>query len=876
MRDSVVGAMCLQMNKRCAILMFAMVVIGASHAAISASPDDERVSGYLDEQGLDELLEVQLFDRLGREREITERIEIATRLGGLYLAELGREDLGEAGREAVLVKGQILIEILPAGTLLELRLELLVQQYKVHEQAADLSRIGLLSGTARAASVESLDLLVSEVSQVAKISGVEVEQLDRNAARSTGDRQAGFEEKLATARAIRSRANFFHGWSGYSKAVLNEHKIGSDVFKAFGWVLGFEGKLPSLKQVDTDLLEYDHVARAMLGVALSKMHNGDTREARLWLMAVEEADTTPEFAVNFAHQRMLEVYLEELDWISSERRAVYLREFKPESLLGIAQSRLLVLKTLETIGSRGSRSAGQGGSEGAVELARIGLERLIELGEIGHILDLQSRFGALPLLDSGFVSLYTQGLSELADGDADGGMASYAQASLKLSQALEASDVDRYSVHAGDAALKLAYCEMRQGRPGEAAVVLERYAGFISSETQREESAWLLILALDSAVQAGQGQLAERLSSQIGRYIRLYPSTERTNTLIIRYALSPHLEASEAVGSLVIDDPSDPLAVPARRKLIQLLYKHPELVEGDDSGQRLHEAIVEHSRWLWRNEPGEGVNVRDSRERLAVCRIVIATGLALDDPDRGFLDGVIDRCEGLIEKWPALDGALPELAFRRIQLLLIGGDVERAGEIALSSGVLEESVVPIALLMVYEAAWERYKIRPGVSYAQAVVRYGRGVIDVSVEQPSGGLDHRLSLVAEGMAEAAEYISDSTHDSSMREYAMAVSLRIYHEGAPSADGLARTAELGEEFGHADIALECWLRLVGQLNGTQELWHRARFESFRLLDGSDPEKAQLVYEQYQAMYPDGSPEPWGSQIRELFGDGSGGEP
>jgi len=199
----------------------------------------------------------------------------------------------------------------------------------------------------------------------------------------------------------------------------------------------------------------------------------------------------------------------------------------------------------------------------------------------------------------------------------------------------------------------------------------------------------------------------------------------------------------------------------------------------------------------------------------------------------------------------------------------------------MGSGDLDEAVRSTSLLMVYEQASRRFKDRQSVDFAQAVVRYGRGVIDELGADRSAGLDGRLSLVVEGVAGAAEYLADEVGTVGMREYASALSLRVFHEGVPSLGGLVRTAVLAEKYGHSDIALECWLRLVGQLGGNQDMWHRARFESLRLLQAVDPARGRAVYRQYVTLYPEGSPEPWGSRISVLFdkedtGRGGGGEP
>ncbi|MDF1868884.1 MAG: hypothetical protein P1U30_00730, partial [Phycisphaerales bacterium] len=345
-----------------------------------------------------------------------------------------------------------------------------------------------------------------------------------------------------------------------------------------------------------------------------------------------------------------------------------------------------------------------------------------------------------------------------------------------------------------------------------------------------------MILAHDAAVQGGQDQLAERLSELIAEYIRNYPSSERANTLVVRYAMTPHLQAADAMGALVIDDPSDPMALIARRKYIQVLYKNPELVvdaNDPNSNEVLFSEVLQHAQWIWEYESRDPQNVREGRERLAVVRIVLATGVGLSDPDLSLLSRVLQVGEDLIASMPALDGSASELRFREVQVLLLQGRIEQAGEIVLSGTVLEESVASVALGMVYESAFDRFKEKPTVSVAQAVIRYGRAKLDQWRDGARIELDRKHSQIAEAVAESALYIGGALDDSTMREYGVALGVEVLEQGVPSNEGLLRTAEGAALVGSFDVSLECWLMLVTRLSPTDDGWHRARYESFRLL-------------------------------------------
>jgi hypothetical protein len=254
----------------------------------------------------------------------------------------------------------------------------------------------------------------------------------------------------------------------------------------------------------------------------------------------------------------------------------------------------------------------------------------------------------------------------------------------------------------------------------------------------------------------------------------------------------------------------------------------------------------------------------------------LASGIGLESADLDLLERVVDRCEGLLEEMPALDGARSEVAFRRVQILLYQGKIEHAGEYVLNSGYLDESTYPVALKMLFTKAIKRFKERPSVPAGQAVIRYGRAILSSLPDNSNEELSFEDSLIGEGVAFAAEYLADETGDSTMREYGFAVSLRVFESGTATAEGLVRTASLSELFENTEVALECWLRLVEQLSDSDVRWHRARYESLRLLVSADPERARLVYKQYTTLYPEGSPSPWGERLGALFADIAGDGP
>jgi tetratricopeptide (TPR) repeat protein len=842
--------------------------------AASASPEDEAVTSFLREEGLRELLEVQLFDRISAEEDEPERRILGERLGSLYLSLIREGSIDEATRERAMARARVLCGMMPEDAMLDLRLELIAQVYRAHERSAALARIDLLGDGARESSIAALTSIGPELDRIAQYALVSIDRLDKAASRSVGDRQAAFDQELGDVRATHSRARFIQGWVGYALGVLERRVIAEPTLLSFGWILGFEGKTLVLDRVDTDLLEYEHVARSMLGVAMCRSHNaeirsgGDFTEARLWLTKLTEARGTPDDVRALGQQRLLGVIARERDWREATRQAYLLRDTEPDTLLTTPVARDLAIQGLTAMGAR---DPGLGGVEGAQECARIALEQLVSLGEIGHVLELSRRFGSLPMLRSGFIAAYTRALDALSRADAERSANAYAVAADELRRAIESDDADEYRAYVRECALSLAYCEIRAERPERAIETIAGIMPELVDPAQIEQARWLDILAHDGAISGGATGLGQALRTKLGSYLRDYANTDRANTLVVRFALGEHLDPRDAVEALLIDNPDDPLAITARRKLVQLLYEHPEL-GGLDDAERFG-AILMHAQWIWAHEPEGAETVREARERLAVSRIVLETGMrAGEGADPEALMEIVERAESIIAAHPALVGSSGEITYRRVQVLLRLGEVDEAGTIVLDPGSMETRLLDAARVLVFVELADRFDGSGRVDDAQRVVRVGDRIREGIGQGP---LSDRDSSILATIARAYRVIGEETGSDEALAIAEGLARRVVEFGVADVSTTIMAAQLAERRGDSAFALECWSTLVGSLRSDDERWWMARYESLRLLRELDPDGFDAAMAQYRALYPEGAIEPWGERI-EALDQGGGGAP
>ena len=285
------------MCRRLTEILLALALLGAPALAQDSTPD-ERVSQYLDHLGADELLGVQLRERLDAASG-EERVLIAERLGELYTRRLGsaRSDEERAEIEA---RSRALLEAIPEGDLTELRLSLAITLYLASEAVAERSRLAMASESEVAGAVESLREVRQSLLEVALLTEREIALQERRerAASETVREEAG--AALADARRVRSLSRYYAGWAGYYTALLEDDRaLVRDAVRDFGYLLDSTEQRPTIERLPKRLLHYEHVSRAAVGVALCFSLEERHAEARRWL---DELAQAPEFSTEAVDQ----------------------------------------------------------------------------------------------------------------------------------------------------------------------------------------------------------------------------------------------------------------------------------------------------------------------------------------------------------------------------------------------------------------------------------------------------------------------------------------------------------------------------------------------------------------------------------------------
>lgn len=822
-----------------------------------AGPGDDQVEQFLREQGMDQLLEVQLESRLLQADDDDERREIAESLSSLYLAQLRAVERDDPYREVVVLRAQSLVDRMALVPLRELRLELLVDTYVDNEHAIELAQLQLLSDTERARAVQMMQETRRGLSQLLYGSEQEIERLARRRTQArTLEAQTNAETELENMRRVASFGNYYLGWSGYGLAVLEGRHVDTDTYKAFGWLLGAEGSIPQSKNLGDAALEYDHVARSALGIAACDAQSEEYSLSLLWLDAILDTDAISELVLRDVKSRKLRALTQNEDWYKAKELLIEMSSSSDAQGVSVADARFVAITTL-----RSDRSAG---NAHASDLVKLSIEQLVEQREIGQIVDLYQRFNTLPQIGKGFIPSYANALSELNRAESQDGQPLYRTLIELFTQAIQAPDASEYPEHRDDCRLKLAYVMIRADDPKGALVTCQQVLDSSLDAQAIEEARWLRIAAIDQENTLSGRSGSAGLEQAIRSYIERYPGSERTRTLVLRYALRGIVGQEFAVQTLRSVPDSDPNAIAAKRLRVQLQYQMLR-----SSGFQDLELVRDTRNLAMQVIEGSGGNP-DFDPRSILAMVQIATDLALRDspPDPTAAERLIERARSLSGAKTMLDELEPELVLQLIRAALVQNDFDRAGARLDELRSIDSTRAEDAEVLILNTLIAFQQRNDSVQIATLIVEYGVEVIERVVPRVPERFGVQSSALMETVASAADTIHNSNEDQSMRRLALRLSEQVLEYGQASETGLRFTAELAESDANLDLALQAWLRLLAAYPTDDPRWYESRYHSLRLMLSAQPAQAIQAYKQYRVLNPSPAPEPWGGKIEGLF--------
>ena len=824
----------------------------ASHPRAIAQPGAAEVA--LKDAGMSDVLEAHLLDLLSRAADDARRSELIDRLSELYTELLRALPVGSSQRADVIVRAEALAASVGESKAVDLRLLLLLERYGPHERAAELFELGLLSDRDRAVHIDELRGLHARFRSMAQSALNEAALAERRLRASDGD-PAG--DALRRAVRQRSLACYYAAWSGLTLAILEQRVVGPDVLGWFGWLLGSNGEVPRLDELNRSMLELDHVARSVIGVGRARAISGEWLLAEQWFRAVMRSDLASAALRQQATARLLRAKADQGVWTEVIAIIQQIRESDSENpRLPTPEARYVAIRALE---------ARTGGSSGAMveTVAALALGDLIERGEIGHVLDLRDRFGAIGVLGSGFVGMYSDGLDRLEAAQRAGTPGLFLDAAAKLAAAAAAPDADRFPVQRDDARLKAAYCEIRGGRPREALAVVRAVLSATPVPAAEEEARWLLIVAMD---ELQDSKFKAELAAAVRAYLASYPGTPRSARLLLRHAGTEVLEPDTAVEGLRSIDASDPVVLGARRVLARLVYR--VWIDSRRSDAAARDEVVELIRWIWAREQ-TGEDSGTDRERLDLARIGMDVALGSAPPDLDMAEEALDRARRAVEQDVTLARFVEELDLRGVEIESARGRLAEAERLA---DGLRRSVSPLAGQadrVLLAAILRRLETQPDDDAAAGSgVRIGLRLSAELIPPAPQSLTPEASRVLDRIWRLIAQQAERTSDAELAATALRLGRVILDRGFPTAQGLRDLASLAARFGDADTELSAWSILLGASREDEEIWWESRYHTLRLLIVRDEAGARRAYEQHRVLHPMPGLLPWTRMIDELF--------
>lgn len=850
---------------------------------------DAVVEQYLDSHHLRRLLVEHLRQRLDKSPQ-ADRVPIAEKLGALYVDLLGEAETAEE-RAVWEDLSRQLIRSVPKADTYELQINLAKAQYLVAEEIAERDRVHMASAEDRTEAQRILRVVGPIFEDLGSNMHRRVDRLERDEKSGRVEDTETLQSQLVEARRLRSLAMYYAGWTMYYQAMLTgATQYATAAIKDFGWLLNApKGKPAAPDRLPVALLRYEHVARASMGVALCESLRGNDDRALRWLDMIEQADDLNEAVAAQMFSRRLVVLSAAHRWADIELLVRRKRQPYPDgpiTPLPVNEASLLAVLMLDAIEADGPRQLRK---ELLPELAQDGLADLVTHGEIKHLLDLVSRYGTTPIGEEGFIVQYVRGFNAYENArdehaaigqDTDEPATDeavvnrYLEAAASLEIACNAEDADRFASERINARLVLGLSLYYAGKLEEAADRFEQAAKQAGDPEKAEEALWLALVALDRAVENNRPSLTDRRDRVATLYLQSYPRSERAARILLRQATSELLTPKQAVEILLGVPADSALYESARRHAARLLYR---VYRATPRRQRQFAAIrfVEVAEEVMDIDrrlviAGGSDEAHEAAERVVLLsRQVTDALLGADAPDAERAAAALAILDDVLLREQINDSAFhDELEFRRLQIALLRGDMSAVDQHAAELRRLGGRFSDAADTLLYEWALKRWRENPDeIDAARRVTDYGVRVIARFGSNAAALSDPAIEQLHNTVADAAATIWRTAHDVAMRDLALRIDRLLIDTGRQPAVVLRRFAELAENAGEIQPALDAWRTLLNGYPQDTPLWYEARYQSLRLLLTVDPARARWVMDQYKILNPDFGPKPWGDRLRQL---------
>lgn len=871
-----------QQWRRSALVVGAALLAGAS-AVAQTSPDAE-VESFLESNGLTSLLAEHLQDQLARTPP-AQRAPIAERLAALY-AELIEATDDPARRDEWESRARELLSVVPESAGASLRLDLERTRYSRAERLAEQSRLRLADRSELEEALRVFDTVAPVFASIAGAAHQDVLAIQRQEESGHEYDPELLARALRDARRRRSLGYYLAAWSNTYLAEMQDAPArAQEALPQFGWLLGaMINEAPSLDNVPDASMQFEHVARAAIGVAVCYAVLADGAKALDWLDLVENHEATPPSVRDQLPGRRLSVLMRLDRWSDVEQQVQSLRRGSggSEQPLSPALARLIAVSALE---SRGANE------DVRRRMARLAVADLVQRQEIAQLVDLGTRYGTAPIADGGFIGAHVRGLvayesardAHRAAADADAPVSdaaivrSYRRAGELLAEAIRFEDARRFPEALAVTTLLLGMSEyFASGADLALAATAAQTLQAASERFQDEDrSADALWMAHRAARRAAGEDGASSLTNAIAQaFLDRFPSDERAGVLRVQLAAGGSLGTEDAV-AILLDTPRESPAYEASQRhaarLLYDLYRQAPPAQRDWAALR-YAGVAEPLLAMDRTR-AVGGDARSAEFAIVRARRVLDALLSVRAPDAGRAMAALDALDailatGLVEPPPP-----NEIAFRRLQIALaLDDETEAARHAAAIRRSGDGRYTIFADRALFNHAVDRWRAMLSIeSSAGARAEAAREVVgrgaQLLIDTDDGLINAETLPIQAAIAHAAYDLWTATGEREALDLAYRRHQLVLREQPFDQPALRRLAELAEAKEDVETALSCWRTLSSGLDPNTGAWFEARVRLLELLAEEEPERAREALRQHIALRPDVGPAPWGDRIRAL---------
>ncbi|MBL0922178.1 MAG: hypothetical protein IBJ10_08640 [Phycisphaerales bacterium] len=889
-------------DEAAALRTTAVGVWGGSTTAAEASGALER---YLEANNLRALLVEHLERRLTASAP-AERLPLAERLSAIY-AELLTEASAPDARAELEHRARALLESVPEADSADLRLNLHRAAYLRAEEVAERWRLRLATAQEVEHAERTLRSLGADLARLGAMANRRVQALEKQEEFGREADAQLLSDALGAARRQRSLAMYLAGWATvYLAEITGSGPVAVEATRQLGWLLNApDGEAPTLERVPTQTLQYEHIARAALGVGTALGVRGQPDDAGAWFDLVENTEGVPAAVREQVFPRRAAALARNGKWaelvrLVSARRGESVdgaRRRTVASPLSSNEARLIAALAFEESASKREEAS-------ARALRATAMADLVAREQLSQVVDLARRYGTEPLGEGGFIVDYVRGLLAFqrareahAAGGADAEKPTGIRETVTLYETAEAllaaagaeDDAVKFPQALADAqflrGLAMLWASGSESGGGAQARALaaadqllragERIPDGAAEGRIRADAMWMAARALEWAAEAKgprRDEARDRREALIGEFIALFPADERAGRLLIRQSAEGALDPQDAVSRLLATPEGSPMRLAALREAARLLFGMTR--EGDPAaragaGRRFIETaapILEHDRAA----AVRSADVEAADRALLLARQVLEVSLTPSAPDLRAASLAINALESMLAaRVVDLTPYEDELLFRRLQTAIGAGDEAEAARLGdelhrrAEAGGGPFARAGLGLLLQRAAtAW-----RAGAhdqDRAREMVRTGLRALAADWM----GLNDAARLtVRVYVGEAAAWLWDNAQDAPALELAIEMH-RLALERQPN-DGalLRRMATLSAAHGDTRAALGAWTRLLAGADVASPAWFEARAHVIELTAIDNPDGAREMLAQHRALHPDYGPAPWGPRLRAL---------